>query len=181
MQCTRFVNSVNKRLWLLTGQCGRRPLPTSARRVFLPAVFVTHSWWWLFFLSSFLFLFYFLKCSCGEEGRQGGNRMRRFQPGPLGMKYTATRVLAPVRECSDGTIGRWSDNLMDSTGMGQPGLHPREQRGFPVSSYALSASCLALTPILRPSLFSVLLEPIFLFGAHSIIVMRNGSSRELPL
>lgn len=34
VQCTRFVNNVNKRLWLLTGPGERRPLPTNARRVF---------------------------------------------------------------------------------------------------------------------------------------------------
>lgn len=28
------------------------------------------------------------------------------------MKYTSTRVVAPVRACTDGVIGRWTDKLM---------------------------------------------------------------------
>lgn len=58
----------------------------------LPAVFVAHSWWWLFFLS-FIFILFFSRCSCGE-GRQRekvGEAEGEVSwgwvnwPGPLGM------------------------------------------------------------------------------------------------
>lgn len=78
VQCTRFVKTVNNRLLWWTGQWGRKPLPSGSSPCISPAVFVIHSWWWLFV---FVFVCFLNRSSHQGKGQGGSNRKKGLEQG----------------------------------------------------------------------------------------------------
>lgn len=136
------------------------------------------------FLSFFFFfLNFFNSCSVGKVGRERvGSRTRSFLGVGKPPWPTGTTVYLHT---SFSTICRWNDRQMDRQADGQywdgPAWAIIHRNSEDFLWVPLSVSCLALTPPDLHLSLSPTPHPIFLFGAHSIIVMRNGSSGELPL